>query len=271
MMKCKDFRIEVEEGLKGESLSIVAQDHAAGCRPCREFNQKHIEFREWLTVCRKVTAPKDFGFGVQRKIAGTGASHTHGWAWNGLKFIVPTAALIVVAVLGWNLFSTTQPGQQTPGSTAAAINAEVPPIKDAAKDTAPLQTVSQPDIVQPQFEQQLATAGNKAVNGNGRLTVPRNVEPDKDGGGSLDSAGKQEDESKTPDGIFLTKENLAKTLSTLRDIGALTDVHSMRITQVEAGSRAEGAGIKVDDIVQGLTGNILTITRNGKTIRITLK
>ncbi len=267
-MKCKDFRIEVEEGLKGESLSIVAQDHATGCRPCREFNQKHIEFREWLTVCRKVTAPKDFGFGVQRKIANTGASHTHGWAWNGLKFIVPTAALIVVAVLGWNLFSTTQTGQQSPGSTAAAINAEVP----AVKDTAPVQTVPQPDAAQPQPEQQLAAAVNKAENNSSRTTVPKeNIGP----GGSRTEAAPGVPSPKTPDGIYVPENSpagLSKTLTTLRDdFGAVTGVTDRKVKVVRKNSVAARSGIKAGDVVQGLNGNVVTIVRDGKTLEITLK
>ncbi|HEV7643968.1 MAG TPA: hypothetical protein VGO50_08520 [Pyrinomonadaceae bacterium] len=265
-MKCKDFRIEVEEGLKGESLSIVAQDHAAGCRPCREFNLKHIEFREWLTVCRKVTAPKDFQFGVQRKIASTGASHTHGWAWNGLKYIVPTAALVVIAVLAWN-FVATQNGQRMITPTTAAINAEVPPIKDAAKDAVPVQPAPQQDAAQQPSDQQLASGVNKAVTNSSRVTVPKeNVGP----GGSLVQSAANVPSSRVPQGLHVPGSDpasLSAMLISLSEAGIVAN-RDMKVISLKANAPA---GVKVGDVVENFDGNVVTINRNGQTIKITLK
>src|SRR5262245_27029502 len=107
-MNCKDFHIEVEAGLRDTRLSTSAEEHAAQCPPCYEFNQKHIEFREWLEVCRKVTAPKDFQFGVQRKINQAGAAHSHDRLWRSLRYVVPSTALAAVLVLAGSFFLNNQ-------------------------------------------------------------------------------------------------------------------------------------------------------------------
>jgi len=270
-MKCKDFRIEVEEGLKGDSLSIVAQDHAAGCRPCREFNQKHIEFREWLTVCRKVTAPKDFQFGVQRKIANTESAHSHGWVWDRLRYIVPATALTAVLVLaGFYLFNSGTILNFAPG--VATLDTNVSTTRAGSDETRAPENVVHPESAKP--GEDLAAANTSKQESNSRIAVPKeNVEPEKVGG-SRDSAGEQRDESKTPAGIPLQKgsqADLRDTLNILRDSGALTDIHSMSITQVLAGSVAARAGIKIGDVVQSLNGNVVTIVRDGQARKITLK
>jgi hypothetical protein len=258
-MKCKDFRIEAEEGLKGESLSIAAQDHVAGCRPCREFNQKHLELREWISVCETITAPKDFQFGVQRKIANAGAVHTHSWAWNGLKYIVPTAALVLLTVLTWNFFSST--AQQT-GTPLAVMNAEAPPLKDNA--------APQPETVTPQIEQQLATAVNKAENTNARVAVPKENPETGNGGGSVVLSASNIPDSVKPQGLHVAPNQRAVQSDLHNSLlvhGIVTDL-GMKVIKLTPNAPA---GIQVDDVVKGFSGNTITVIRNEQTIQVSLK
>jgi hypothetical protein len=265
-MKCKDFRSEIEEGSRGDSLSIAAQDHGAVCRPCHEFNQKHVELREWMAVCRKVTAPKDFQFGVQRRIANAGAGHAHGWAWNRLRYIVPTAALAAVAALSWSYISTL-PSQQTgnPQTFAAMTNSNVTP-----NQTAPPAVITEAPVVSP--DQQLASGSNKQEN-NARINAPKESATEK-GGGSLTQGAGNVAESKKPSGIEVrsggdpAKLGLRNTLQALQQLGVITNLEKKVI---KVTGSAVGSGIELDDVVESLNGNVLTVRRGNQTIQITIK
>lgn len=265
-MKCKDFRSEIEEGSRGDSLSIAAQDHSAACRPCHEFNQKHVELREWMAVCRKVTAPKDFQFGVQRRIANAGAGHAHGWAWNRLRYIVPTAALAAVAALSWSYISTL-PSQQTgnPPAVAAMTNSNVSPDQNAAPAV-----ITEAPAVSP--DQQLASASNKQEN-NARINAPKESAVEN-GGGSLTQGAGNVAESKKPSGIQPHDGSgdparlLRNTLQALQQLGVITNLEK-KVTKVTG--RAVGSGVEIDDVVESLNGNILTVRRGNQTIQITIK
>jgi hypothetical protein len=271
-MKCKDFRIEVEEGLKGESLSIAAQDHTAGCRPCREFNQKHIEFREWLTVCRKVTAPKDFGFGVQRKIAGAGASQTHGWAWNGLRYIVPTAALSAVLVLvGLYAFNSGTIPNSGPG--VATLDTNVNKAARTAPDEARVSENIAGPVEPAKPSEVIATSvnANKREN-NAPVTVPKETSDPNKGGGSLVQVANKVPPPELPRGLNAPSNDPAgksKTLIALQGLGVIANLE-MTVTRV-TGKKAEAAGILIGDVVKSLNGNTVTIERGGQILQITIK
>ncbi len=271
-MKCKDFRIEVEEGLKGESLSIIAQDHAAGCAPCHEFNQKHVEFREWLMVCEKITAPKDFQFGVQRKIAGGQYAHSHGWAWSRLQYIVPSAGLAAVLVLvGSYLFNYQNVSTDPAGPTAYVAESENRNPETAKDEAVPSTVVVQPEnsseTQKPGDEKTLAAANVNKQNKNAPAAIQ------KEGpGGSLDSTVKEVKDPKTPKGINLAQEGPVQ--SRLLQLGVITGRDSSGLIKVSGftkKSSAAGSGVKVGDTVEGLNGNVLTVKRGGQALQITIQ
>jgi hypothetical protein len=278
-MKCKDFHIEVEEGLKGESLSIAAQDHSASCHPCREFNQKHVEFREWLMVCEKITAPKDFQFGVQRKIAVAGGAHSHHWTWNRLGYIVPSTALAAALVLGGSYFFNSQNVTGNPSaasiaepenrSSAAASDAPVPPDNPAMAQS------NNPAEAPKQGDEKIALAVNVNKQDTGvRIAVPKENPDSEKGLGSLDQGATNVAPPELPKGINLPPNNQAnrsKTLINLSALGAKATVADMRVSQISENSPAARAGVKVGDVVESLNGNVLTIRRGGQTMQIVIK
>lgn len=264
-MKCKDFRIEVEDGLKSESLSIAGQSHAADCRPCREFHQKHVEFREWLTVCEKITAPKDFQFGVQRKIAGGNYAHSHGWAWSRLKYIVPATALTAILVLaGFYAFNNGTAANQGRGVATIAPENRNP---NTAKD----ENVQAPVVVQPEIQKPGDEKIAAAVNTNKQ---DKNLPPavQKEGpGGSVDSTLKDVKDPETPKGFDLTRKGSVQ--SQLLQLGVITgwDNGLIKITLVKANSAGARAGVKVGDNVDSWNGNVLTVKRGDRAMQFTLK
>jgi hypothetical protein len=269
-MKCKDFRIEVEEGLKGDSLSIVAQDHAAGCRPCREFNQKHIEFREWLTVCRKVTAPKDFGFGVQRKIADAGASHTHGWAWDRLRYIVPTTALAAVMVLvgSYALFNN----RNLPDDQVKAAISNTERVADqAAQPGNSIPVQGDPGAVKQPGEEKIASVANSNKQENSKVAPQKDGTLDSEGipGRHLDLAANSEG-AKYPEGINPAKNDPAKLSNLLMALSAEGIVVNLDMKVISLKANAP-AGVQVRDVVESLNGKIVTVRRGRQTLQIALK
>jgi hypothetical protein len=267
-MKCKDFRIEVEEGLKGDSLSIVAQDHAAGCRPCHEFNQKHIEFREWLTVCRKVTAPKDFGFGVQRKIANSGASHTHGWAWDRMRYIVPTTALAAVMVLvgSYVLFNNRNlPDDQV----KAAISNSEHVTDQAAQPANPVAVQGGPESVKQPGEEKIASVINSNKQENSKIAPPKNETLDPEASRHLDSAAPGV-EAKYPEGINPAKNDPAKLSNLLMALSAKGIVVNLNMKVIGLKANAP-AGVQVEDVVESFNGKVVTVRRGRQTLQIALK
>jgi len=260
-MKCKDFHIEVEEGLKGESLSIAAQDHAASCHPCREFNQKHVEFREWLMVCEKITAPKNFAFGVQRKIASSSASHSHKWAWSRLRYIVPsTAAMLVLALAGSYMLSP----QNTPDNRSAAIIAE-----SESRSTAdnPAQVPVEVPAQQTGAPDNAVAAANTKQNKNAPLATQRK-EPE---GGSIDSGVNPVPSPGLPQGLNLSQKSSIQTKLVRLGVITATDNGGIKVILVKENSGAAGAGVKVGDVVESLNRNVLSVKRGGQTIQIVIK
>lgn len=264
-MKCKDFRIEVEDGLKGDSLSIAGQSHTADCRPCHEFYQKHIELREWLMVCEQITAPKDFQFGVQRKIAGGHYAHSHGWAWSRLRYIVPSTALAAVLVLAGNYFFNYQKVTTGP----AAIIAESDRNPDTAKSEnniaiAPSENSS--EAQKPGEDKTLLAANTNKQDKN----LPPAVQ--KEGpGGSLDSGVKDPPPPAMPKGFELPRKGSVQ--SQLLELGVMTgwDNGLIKVTVVKANSAGARAGVKVGDNVDSWNGNVLTVKRGDRTMQITLR
>lgn len=267
-MKCKDFRIEVEEGLKGESLSIIAQDHAAGCGPCHEFNQKHVEFREWLMVCEKITAPKDFQFGVQRKIAGGQYAHSHGWAWSRLKYIVPSAAMAAVLVLvGSYLFNYRNVTTDPAGPTAYVAESEN--RNSTAVKSEETQIPENPAVAQEPAEEKIATAANTNKQDK---NAPPAVQKEDHKGGSVDYGVKDVKQPKTPKGINLAQEGPIQ--SRLLQLGVITERDSgglIKVSGFTKKSAAAGSGVKKGDVVESLNGNVLTVKRGGQALQITIQ
>jgi hypothetical protein len=270
-MKCKDFRIEVEEGLKGDSLSIAAQDHAGGCRPCREFNQKHVEFREWLTVCQKITAPKNFQFGVQRKIGDAKSVHAHGWAWERLRYIVPATALTAVLVMvGLYAINSGTFSNSGPGVAVLDTNVNRTSTEEAR---VPEKNTSAP--VEP-VKEEIASSTNTNKQENPRVESPK--------GGTLDSQSTRRnidqaapgvDKPKTPAGInpngSSPSADRSKTLLAMQGFGAVTGVVDMKVKAVKGDSPAGRSGIKVGDIVESVNGTAVTVKRGGQTLQITVQ
>lgn len=277
-MNCKDFKTKVEEGLKGDSLSIAAQDHAAACRPCREFNQKHVEFREWLMVCEKINAPKDFGFGVQRKIASSSAVHTHDWLWQGLRYIVPSAAAIAVLVLVIGYLSTNNAIPENKG-VAAISNSEIG--NPAAKDNigAPNDVASQ--TPQPESVTESAKPENeKLAVGNTNTNRQDNKARVPSGGGTLDSKGgggslaqgvNDSKPAQLPEGIHLpssTLLNQSNIQTALLHLGVITATEKGVVKVTFVKPNASRAGVIVGDVIESLSRNVLTVKRGGQTLTI---
>jgi hypothetical protein len=272
-MNCKEFHIEVEAGLKDTRLSASAREHAAACPPCHEFNQKHIEFREWLTVCQKVTAPKDFGFGVQRKIANAGSTHSHDWLWRGLRYIAPAAALATVLILGISYMNNYRNAPNEKGSAALTDSQAQAPAPSVADNAQPANsTTAQSDNSQKPENEKLASGTNtNKQDDNSRIAVPKD---DNSGGGSLDThrdfGVKPVAEPKTPAGIS-SQTNKSNIQISLQNLGVITGTENgaTKVTYVKLA--AARAGIKVGDLIQSVSGNTVTVNRNGLTVQITLK
>ncbi len=281
-MNCKDFKTRVEEGLKGDSLPIAAQNHAAACRPCREFNQKHVEFREWLTVCEKINAPKDFGFGVQRKIASSGAVHSNDWLWQGLRYIVPSAAAIAVLVLAIGYFSTNS-GLPEGKGVAVIANSEIgnPAAKDntgpGSSESSIAAQTGQPENVtesaKPENEKLAANTNTNRQDNKARVPSGGGMLDSKNGG-SFELAVNDSKPSKYPKGLHVGPSgpaSLSETLFSLSsNFGILAGVN-LRVNGFKPNSPAERSGVKIGDVVESVNGTTLTVKRDGQTLTIDLK
>lgn len=287
-MNCKDFHIEVEAGLRDTRLSVSAEEHAAGCPPCHEFNQKHIEFREWMAVCQTITAPKDFQFGVQRKIASSSSSHSHDWIWRGLRYIVPSSAAVAVLVLAISYNFNNQNVQNSPNSpssTSAAMANSDAGNSLAAKESNPATennpgtqtgtltgnvTEEQP---KPENEKLAVNPANKQEN-NSRAVTPGGGTLDSKGGGSVTQSVGDSAAPELPKGLHLPTDKAAGQSSvqiTLQNLGVITgsDNGVMKVTLVT--NKAAGTGVKIGDVVENLSGNTLTVKRGDQILQITLK
>lgn len=272
-MNCKEFHIEVEAGLKDTRLSASAEEHAAACAPCHEFNQKHIEFREWLTVCRKITAPKDFQFGVQRKIASAGSTHSHDWLWRGLRYIVPAAALATVLILGISYLNNYRNAPNEKGSAALVNSQAQAPAPNVVDNSQPANiTIAQSDNFQkPENEKTASGVNTNKQDSNSRIAIPKD---DNSGGGSLDThrdfGVKPVAEPKTPAGIS-SQTNKSNVQITLQNLGVITGTENgaTKVTYVKPA--AARAGIKVGDVIQSVSGNTVIVNRDGQPVQITLK
>jgi hypothetical protein len=273
-MMCKDFHTLVEEGLKGDSLSIAAQEHVAGCRPCREFNHKHVELREWLAVCEQITAPKDFQFGVQRKIANSRASHTHGGLLQSLKYIVPVAGMAAILMLFFS-YSLNNNQVKPSGDTAtAAVNSAIRPQETGNSAT---QTVG-PAAQQPAANQDVAsTQGANKVDNSSPAKGPDKVAPQKEasnspGGSSTlnETLAVKQAPSALPPGIKLPKseaERLSETMTSLRQAGIVTNT---KLAVIKIMPAAAGTGVKEGDVVESFSGNTVTVNRGGQTVQLSI-
>jgi hypothetical protein len=267
-MNCKDFHTEVEDGVRGASLSASADTHAADCPPCDKFGKEYFELQEWMAVCRKITAPKDFQFGVQRKIATAQSINAGEWVRRSLRFIVPASAAAAVLALGIN-FSYQNKTEIVQAGTVISNKADkieavplevVPQISEIASGPVdPAKTTTAPDA-------------NKATN-NVKQALPKQNQDSEKVGGSLDQGATNKSKTDLPVGLSLPKsgaESLSSTLRSLLNLGAVTNLQ-MQVVQVRAGSAAAAAGIKVGDVVENFNGKTLSINRAGQNITLTVK
>jgi hypothetical protein len=279
-MNCKDFHIEVEAGLRDTRLSVSAEEHAAGCPPCHEFNQKHVEFREWMAVCQTITAPKDFQFGVQRKIASSSSSHSHDWIWRGLRYIVPSSAAVAVLVLAISYTFNNQNVQTSPTSTSAAMANSDAGNSLAAKETNPAPENNSGTITgnvteeqpKPENEKLAVNPANKQEN-NSRAVTPGGGTLDSKGGGSVTQGVANSAPSKLPKGLYIPENeraNRSTTLLALSDLGVVSSV-DLKVLRLKSGSAAARSDLKVGDQIESVNGNILTVNRDGLILQITLK
>lgn len=273
-MNCKEFHHEVEAGLRDTRLSASAQHHAADCPPCHEFNNEHIEFREWMTVCEKITAPKDFQFGVQRKIANASSAHTNDGIWRSLRYIVPSAGMAAVLALGISYTYNYQNVDST-GATAAMANSQQASDKPAAPVVIPVDnTATQQQntvVVQAPVENEKPAANVTEAEKTVKEALPKNQE--KITGGSIESTVKDKGDAKLPEGIHVPAsgaESRSKMLMSLPKLG-MTASTDLKVNRVIAGSAAERAGIQVGDQIVSVNGSTVTVNRGGQTMTFTLK
>lgn len=270
-MNCKEFHTEVEAGLKDTRLSASAQQHAADCPPCHEFNNEHVEFREWLTVCQKITAPKDFQFGVQRKIANTGSANSQDRIWRGLRYIVPSAGMAAVLALGISYGVNYQNVDGSQIATSISNTSQFAPKDSAvpapsADQQQALVSIANVEKIEtpPATDNDKTMAASNAAKpeNNSRAAVPK--ENQKLDGGSIESGVKDSKESKLPEGIKLPTDaasNLSNTLVSAARLGVIagTDRRVNRVT-----GAAEKAGVQIGDIVESVSGNTVTVSRGGQ-------
>lgn len=274
-MNCKEFHIEVESGLRDTRLSASAHQHAADCPPCHEFNNEHVEFREWLSVCEKITAPKDFQFGVQRKIASSGAANSQDRIWRGLRYIVPSAGMAAVLALGISYGFNYQTVAPNPVATAMT-NTQFAPKDANVPATDPVQKIDTPPV--QDNEKTIAVANTNAAKpeNNSRVAVPvaPKVEDKVPGGGSLESTVKDSAASKLPEGINLPASgaaNRSNTLLAAAKLGVFATSTDLKVNGFKPGSAAANSGIQLGDVIEGVSGNTVTVNRGGQKMTFTLK
>lgn len=217
-----------------------------------------------LRTLPRVEPPADFDFKVRARIAqGKPATRRGSWLPTWAYGVAPAALAVLI---GGYFFSTGSPSAPTAPAVATVQPQAFAPTPEV---TAP--AASAPETV-ARVEGPNAEPVLRPDAGLIRKVAPavkRNAE--RPAGGSFDRAVRG---SET---ITLSGSNSNKVVNTVvnKPAGGSLPAMGIRVagstvSSVLPGSLAASAGVKVGDVIETISGNVLTIRRDGKTMTITV-
>jgi hypothetical protein len=138
-MECRATRQEIDEG--GEQLSAQGLRHVASCASCLAFQNERARLHELLTSLEPVTAPADFDFRLQARIAAHTEKPGPRSFFRGFVLSTPAmavAALVIVALGGSIVWIEQHGAKQAP---TVAVNSPSQ-VKEGNSTTADNQSPS---------------------------------------------------------------------------------------------------------------------------------
>lgn len=296
-MNCREFLIEFEERGK---LSEPARLHLTVCTECKSASERQTQI--WLLIedLQPVAAPSDFDFHVKARIANAKPSDFQKSAFIPiLRYVLPLSfAALLFGVLVFNSgFFAAAPTASDYAKAAPPIQ-NAPPLNVSPNTTLafapPAADNSSPVMAPANFDEKSTASANSARpspgNRNTRIeTLDLRLDKEQppkskseDGGGSR-LMSVQPANPLFPKGISPNANSSAapdiqspKTPDeegSFEVIGIEFDLENgkRKVKSLKSNSIAERSGVKIGDVIEKISGGVLTVVRGTAKLEITLR